>query len=60
MVLLIWAVALFEGLYLLRHAAYDLPYRVGYVFLMGVILTLICYLTGEPQWRWVPEALSAT
>jgi hypothetical protein len=52
-VLLVWGVALAEGLFLLRHAAYQLPYRVVFVLLMGAILGLVCYLTGEPpKWRW--------
>jgi hypothetical protein len=52
-VLVVWGAALAEGLFLLRHAAYQLPYRLGYVLLMGVILGLVCYLTGEPpKWRW--------
>ena len=52
-VVLVWAAALAEGLFLLRHGGYQLPYRLGFVLLMGVILGFVCYLTGEPpKWRW--------
>lgn len=51
-ILIVWVVALCAGLFLLRHHPYRLPLRLGYVLVMGVILGLICYLTGEPpKWR---------
>ena len=52
-VLVVWAAALFEGLYLLRHNRYQLAARLGFVLLMGAVLTLLCYWKGEPpRWRW--------
>jgi hypothetical protein len=51
-VLLLWAAALFEGLYLLRHNGYPLAARLAYVVLMSGVLTLLCYWKGEPtRWR---------
>jgi hypothetical protein len=50
---LLWAAALFVGLFLLRHNQYVLASRVAFVLVMGVVLALVCYWKGEPpKWRW--------
>jgi hypothetical protein len=49
----IWAGALFEGLFLLRHSRYQVASRLGFVVIMSIVLMLICYWKGEPpKWRW--------
>jgi hypothetical protein len=52
-VLLLWAAALLEGLYLLRHGRQQLPFRIAFISIMIIILTLVCYWKGEPpNRRW--------
>ena len=52
-VLLLWFVALFEGLHLLRYSRDQLPYRLAFILLMIIVLMLVCYWKGEPpKWRW--------
>jgi hypothetical protein len=52
-VLLLWAAALFEGLYLLHQYRYQVAYRLAFVLLMSVLLILVSYWKGEPpKWRW--------
>jgi lipoprotein signal peptidase len=50
---LTWIVAVFAGLYLLRHNPYQPGCSLAFILVMGGILTLICYWKGEPpKWRW--------
>jgi hypothetical protein len=52
-VMLLWTVAVFEGLFLLRHNPYRPAVSLAFVFFMSAVLTLICYWKGEPtKWRW--------
>ena len=52
-VLLLWGAAVFEGLWLLRHNPYRPASNIGFVLVMGGVLTLVCYWKGEPpKWRW--------
>ena len=52
-VMLLWAAAVFEGLFLLRHNPYQPASSLAFVLVMGGVLTLICYWKGEPpKWRW--------
>jgi len=50
-VVAVWAAALVVGAVVLlpeRHGAF-----AGFILAMGGLLTLVCYLTGEPPaWRW--------
>jgi hypothetical protein len=56
-VLVIWAAALAEGLFLLRHHQNAPWLRLGYVLLMCILIGVVCYLKGEPpKWRWGGEA----
>lgn len=56
-VLLIWAAALAEGLFLLRHHQNAPWLRLAYVLLMCILMGVVCYLKGEPpKWRWGGEA----
>ena len=56
-VLVIWAAALAEGLFLLRHHQNAPWLRLAYVLLMCILIGVVCYLKGEPpKWRWGGEA----
>ena len=49
-VLLVWLGALTDGMRLLRG---ERPQQWLFLVLMIVLLTLVCYLKGEPpRWRW--------
>jgi hypothetical protein len=51
-VMLLWAAAVLEGLFLLRHNPYQPTFSIAFVLVMGGVLTLICYWKGEPpKWR---------
>ncbi len=51
-VLLLWFAALLAGVYLLRGGEH-LPLRLAFIVVMVTVLTLACYLKGEPpKWRW--------
>jgi lipoprotein signal peptidase len=53
LVIVLWAAAVFEGLFLLRHNPYRPASNIAFVLIMGGVLTLICYWKGEPpKWRW--------
>ncbi|MDE2137250.1 MAG: hypothetical protein KGJ68_07415 [Gammaproteobacteria bacterium] len=50
---LLWAAMVVAGLFLLRHNPYRPAAQIAFVFIMGGVLTLVCYWTGEPpRWRW--------
>jgi lipoprotein signal peptidase len=52
-VMLVWGVVLFGGLFLLRRNPYRPASNLAFVVLMGGVLALICYWKGEPpRWRW--------
>ena len=52
-VLIVWGALLIGGVYLLIQHHQHALVRVAYVLAMIVVLTLICYATGEPPgWRW--------
>lgn len=51
--LLLWAAMVPTGLILLRHNPHQPFANIAFVLCMGGVLTLICYLKGEPPaWRW--------
>jgi len=55
--LVIWAAALAEGLFLLRHHQNAPWLRLAYVLLMCILFGVVCYVKGEPpKWRWGGEA----
>jgi hypothetical protein len=56
-VVVIWAAALAEGLFLLRHHQNAPWLRLAYMLLMCILIGVVCYLKGEPpKWRWGGEA----
>ncbi|MBS0366033.1 MAG: hypothetical protein JSR67_09445 [Proteobacteria bacterium] len=51
-VMLLWMLAVAAGLYILRHSIQPFS-SLLFVLIMGGVLALVCYLTGEPpRWRW--------
>jgi uncharacterized membrane protein YhaH (DUF805 family) len=50
-VFLLWFAVLLEGTYSLRHR-HELPFRLAFILVMIIVLTLVCYWKGEPpEWR---------